>query len=398
LYYNYIWLQNINLLYVALTRAKRYCYPVIVEKAKNNGKGKKNKDDIKIFGKDFINKLNTDKIIKVDLNSIDKVKNLEKNGINENKLSFSDLKEVSKIDLDKFNSKIENIYSYSSISHFGNLAKSSAEKKDILNIVMEFNPYKNEDKIDFEEKYSDFSGILAGNIFHETMENIILKNFDLFKNPSFEILEKFKKISEQAIKKYYKNKKIIQFFTEENTKMIVNTLKATLPNLDKKICHLNNIYPEVMFLAKAKDSTIKDILKIFNKEDAKDIADDKNLLIKGYFNGYIDLVFIEDKKIYFIDWKTSDLSQYFEKNDENLNNKLNNEILQKVINKSNYDIQYNIYSAVLYKFVKKNKLPYKFGGLYYCFVRYVNENENRGIFFKEFNENELENLANSLLI
>lgn len=394
LYHNYIRLQNINLLYVALTRAKRYCYPVIIENTKNN----RNKDDKKFFGKNFINKLNTDKIIKVDLNLSDTVKNFEKDELSENKLSFSELKEALKIDLDKYNSKIENIYSYSSISYFCNLAKSPAVKKDLLDIVMEFNPYNNEDKIDFEEKYSDFSGYLAGNIFHETMENIILKNFDLFKNPSFEILEKFKKISEKAIKKYYKNKDIIHFFTEENTKMIVNALKVTLPNLDKKICQLDNIYPEVMFFARAKDSTIKDILKIFNKEDVKNIADDKNLLIKGYFNGYIDLVFIEDKKIYFIDWKTNDLSQYFEKDNDSLNNKLNNEILKKVINKSNYDIQYTIYSAVLYQFVKKNELPYKFGGLYYCFVRYMNENENSGVFFKEFNENELENLTNSLLI
>ncbi|HPC38609.1 MAG TPA: UvrD-helicase domain-containing protein [Exilispira sp.] len=385
-------IQDNNLRYVAITRAKKRLYTFIstdpneenIDKNEDNSKdkNKQNKNDFKsLLIEDYrIEKISVDiDDIKLDEN-IQKDKNYE-----DKKLEMEKLIEIPEINLQDYDLKVENIYSYSSISHLKNkVIKSDVDKKDLLDIVVEYKPYKEEEEKDFEEKYSDFKGRLAGNIFHETMEKLIVENFELYKNPFDQNIERIKKISGEMIKKYYKSERIIKIFSDKNLNLVLNTLKTTIPLYNKKIYQLEDLYPEVEFLAKAKDKSLKELYKIFKNLDEKNIIFEEDLILKGYYKGFIDLVFIEDGKINFIDWKTNDLTEY-ENN------------FEKAISEYNYDIQYKLYSAILYNFVRSYNLPYEFGNIYYFFVRYVKEDDNSGVYVKVFDKNELEDLCNKIM-
>lgn len=385
-------IQDNNLRYVAITRAKKrlYTFISIDSGEKKNDKNEDNsKDENKENKNDLKNLLIEDGRIENIIVNIDDI-NLDENiqkckNYEEKKLEMGKLIEIPEINLQDYEFKVENIYSYSSISNLKNkVIKSDVNKKDLLDIVVEYKPYKEEEEKDFEEKYSDFKGRLAGNIFHETMEKLIVENFDLYKNPFDKNIERIKNLSEEMIKKYYKSERIIKSFSDENLNLILNTLKTTIPLYDKKIYQLENLYPEVEFLAKAKDKSLKELYKIFKNFDEKNIIFEEDLILKGYYKGFIDLVFIEDGKINFIDWKTNDLTEY-ENN------------FEKAISEYNYDIQYKLYSAILYNFVRSYNLPYEFGNVYYFFVRYVKENDNSGVYVKVFDKNELEDLCNKII-
>jgi ATP-dependent exoDNAse (exonuclease V) beta subunit len=129
-------------------------------------------------------------------------------------------------------------------------------------------------------------------------------------------------------------------------------------------------------------------------------------------------LFIQNKKIYIIDWKTNRLDLGGEKNqnyadllnelDESNKDLVDDPIFKeknvedfdilssitKIIKKSYYDVQYNLYSAAIYKYLKSYNLLDRFelGGIYYCFIRYMEKNTGKAIYYKAIDENYLKYL------
>ena len=91
---------------------------------------------------------------------------------------------------------------------------------------------------------------------------------------------------------------------------------------------------------------------------------------RGFFNGAIDLFFEHGSRYYIVDWKTNrldDIGSY------------TGEALTTVMGKSGYSLQYLIYTAALFKYLKmRRRVPEEewerfydahFGGVRYLFVR-----------------------------
>ncbi|WAI18404.1 MAG: exodeoxyribonuclease V subunit beta [Buchnera aphidicola (Acyrthosiphon caraganae)] len=100
--------------------------------------------------------------------------------------------------------------------------------------------------------------------------------------------------------------------------------------------------------------------------------------VKGILKGFIDLVFIWKKKYYILDYK----SNWLGKN----NSFYSNMYIKKEIIKKRYDLQYQIYTIAIHKYLQKKikKYNYKdnFGGIFYIFLRAMDHNKkNNGIFY-----------------
>lgn len=100
--------------------------------------------------------------------------------------------------------------------------------------------------------------------------------------------------------------------------------------------------------------------------------------ITGLLKGFIDLVFFWNKKYYLLDYKTNWLghnsSSYIQSN------------MELEIMKYHYDLQYQIYTIALHRFLKKTCVTYNyekhFGGIYYLFIRGMDGlSSNNGIYF-----------------
>ncbi len=381
-------LQNYNTFYVATTRAKNNLY-IFIEKdeEKEDENSEKNKNNI--------NKLikNLKRIYPIDYDSFEE-KKLEID-IKENNLSkISNIKKAEELDTGIFNEKIENSYSYSSIVHIHNLPKESEKTRKIaLEYVIDFKPFTQENSYDFEERYSSFMGKIAGNIFHETMQNIFNNKQDIKEEINQEFIEKIKNISEKIIIKYYRSKDIIKNFVDENTNLVINTLKAEIPLLKKRIIDIDNALSEVEFFAKARKNNLLSFYKACNRKVSE--KELKEVFINGYYRGFIDLLFIENNTINIIDWKTNNLSDLTQEDFQG--NVIDKNIIDRAMIKNNYDIQYYLYSAAVYKYIKVNKLPYDFINIYYFFVRYVDEKNNNGVYSKKIDKDQLEELSKILL-
>ncbi|QCI20582.1 exodeoxyribonuclease V subunit beta [Buchnera aphidicola (Brachycaudus cardui)] len=99
--------------------------------------------------------------------------------------------------------------------------------------------------------------------------------------------------------------------------------------------------------------------------------------ITGILRGFIDLFFIYNKKYYILDYKSNWLGKD--------NNFYSMQSIKKEIINRRYDIQYQIYTVAIHKYLEKKIKNYNyqkdFGGVFYIFLRAVNNQENHGIFY-----------------
>ena len=210
-------------------------------------------------------------------------------------------------------------------------------------------------------------GAETGLLFHRIMETIDFSNED--KQLELRIKEEIK-TSNPAYEEWcpvilntVKKVLNIELITEEKEKII---LKKT--DKSKKI-------PEMEFYLSVENE------KKFLKEIFKDIPETfkKNMpnngfTLKTYLRGFIDLIFQWQGKFFIIDWKSNFLGD--SPDDYNIDN------LEKVISSHLYFLQYYIYSAALYAFLKTRKDYFdynEFGGVFYIFIRGVEH--GKGIFF-----------------
>ncbi|MEX2602268.1 MAG: exodeoxyribonuclease V subunit beta [Balneolaceae bacterium] len=112
----------------------------------------------------------------------------------------------------------------------------------------------------------------------------------------------------------------------------------------------------------------------------------------GYMTGFIDLIVLQGGKWYILDYKSNWLG---DKPIEYSPEKLKEEILA-----SGYDLQYHIYTVALKKYLEQRQPGFNynehFGGVCYLFVRGMEENSGRGIFYHKPDESRLLTLEQEL--
>ncbi|WP_168867751.1 exodeoxyribonuclease V subunit beta [Enterobacteriaceae endosymbiont of Plateumaris braccata] len=98
---------------------------------------------------------------------------------------------------------------------------------------------------------------------------------------------------------------------------------------------------------------------------------------QGILKGFIDLIILWNNKYYIIDYKSNWLGKNY--------NKYTNKCMEKDINLNRYDLQYQIYTLVLHKYlysrIKNYNYEKHFGSVLYLYIRGINniKNSSNGI-------------------
>ena len=355
--------ENMRLLYVALTRASSRLYFYIREPAKNftsTSIGRCISSDIE----NAFEKLKRWK----DLFSIEncKTQKAEHKFIrNISHSSYSNLDFSAKIPSGQINSS------------FSQKVKGQNKDKDCDERE---NTPQNQILPASERKYAHAfpAGTQAGNFFHEVFENI-----DFKKNEHLETVE--------SLLKKHGIKRADPLVAHE---IILETLNATL-NKHRgesiRLCELEkeDLIAEMEFHINAPDFAFKDLgqhlaeanpecsfaLYLQKKNDSRPIQIDQ-LFLKGF----IDLTFKKNNQFFVLDWKSNLLTGQ--------QNGFESKNLRKVMNDSDYVLQYHLYTLALHRFLKntlQNKYRYSenLGGAYYLFLRGMHrpKQADDGIFF-----------------
>ncbi|MCP4297008.1 MAG: exodeoxyribonuclease V subunit beta [Proteobacteria bacterium] len=105
--------------------------------------------------------------------------------------------------------------------------------------------------------------------------------------------------------------------------------------------------------------------------------------INGFMKGFIDMVFCCEGRYYILDWKTNHLGDRADS--------YSKEQMELKINDYHYNLQYIIYTVALHKYLKTRIPDYKFethfGGIYYIFLRGLNDREpESGVYYQSLAE------------
>ncbi|AXN02052.1 Exodeoxyribonuclease V beta chain [Candidatus Purcelliella pentastirinorum] len=354
--------ENIRKFYVALTRAIYNCNIVVIltNKKKETNINNQNELNYLINNKNELNfkkyLINFQKIFSKNEINISYFKN--KKNINYNEINF--IKEKEKIYYLKHTLK-----NNSQINSFSSIKKEELKNKKLY-------IKKNIKKNNILTPHNFPRGKYYGNFLHKLLENIDfnkplnynfinkkIKNIELNKNWTPIIIDWLKNIlNKQLNKKNICLSKIKKNKYKKELKFYIKIKKIITKNIfNKMMCYYDNI------------SLQSPKLK-FNK-------------LSGILTGSIDMIFNWQNKYYLIDYKSNWLG-YSDKSYSYM--KLKNTIIQY-----RYDLQYNIYALALHKYLKQKMKNYKFeknfGGIFYLFIRGINNNNKHGIFFKKIKFN-----------
>ena len=124
--------------------------------------------------------------------------------------------------------------------------------------------------------------------------------------------------------------------------------------------------------------TLALLLKAFDKKYHLPEMEAKNL--KGFLNGAIDMVFMQNHRFYILDWKSNFLgdtvSQYGQT------------AMKKAMQSHHYYLQYLIYCVALKRYLQLRHIELtqdNFGGVIYAFIRGIRaeQKNSNGIFFEQ---------------
>ncbi|MBO5791550.1 MAG: UvrD-helicase domain-containing protein [Lentisphaeria bacterium] len=181
--------------------------------------------------------------------------------------------------------------------------------------------------------------------------------------------------------------------SEAVTKMVHRMLNAPIPDCDGGTFRFSEIAPEEK---KCEFEFVYEFGNAFNTRHLFNFAakyfrekfhvkcpesiDESTTYDQGFFNGSIDLFFRHNGKFYIVDWKTNKLKsmKYYA-----------DLLLSHAMAGSRYYLQYMIYTAALFKYLKlrmpecgseKELYDKYFGGVRYIFVRGFDGTGKRGVF------------------
>jgi len=392
--------ENLRLLYVALTRAKKLCYLVWgrINKAETSAmayllhdllpdKNIVKTDDIVAEIKSRFDKLGDDEIF-TDLKRISDKSNgsIELSLIpDENDLKYKPLVGKGKnLFCRKFNGKIDRkwkVSSYSSLvydkiqdhelpdhdSIYMPKFKTTDSHIDFQNISRQF------EQTDGPEKNDIFSfpkGAKPGIFFHEIFENID------FKKDSTDIKESLitDKLHEYGFDLKWKNIVCDMINNVISTPLFTNRKNFLLSSISG-----GDRINEMEFYFPLKTVTPKKIRKIFSDYGGINISSEFPLHMerlsfspsKGFMKGYIDMIFQYEDKFYLLDWKSNHLGNNTED--------YKKASIDRIMSEDLYILQYHIYLLALHQYLRLHLPEYNyesdFGGVLYMFLRGIDKHK-----------------------
>ena len=158
-------------------------------------------------------------------------------------------------------------------------------------------------------------------------------------------------------------------------KWIRDILKAPLGQFSLKDVGLKDRLDEMEFHFPLATST--SLVKFLTEQRYLEGASNKALLLQGQMTGLVDLLFRRDGKYYIADYKSTFLG--------NSLTYYNNESVARAMHSHQYHLQYLIYTVAIHRMLKQKLPGYQYsthmGGAYYLFLRGMNQQDSRGIFF-----------------
>ncbi|BAC24412.1 recB [Wigglesworthia glossinidia endosymbiont of Glossina brevipalpis] len=280
-------------------------------------------------------------------------------------------KKILKTNFSFFNIK-KNIISNKKEDYFFKSISFSYIKKNNFNKLNYIYEHEKENK----EKIYDFntSFLPKGKIFGKFIHKI------------FEKLNFTKNIDKNIIKENLVKYEFDLSLTNDLAEWIKNIIKKPL-NEDflslSRIKQKNKLTELKFYLSinsKIKEKEFNFLIKKYDPISSKCFCLKNINNINGILTGSVDLVFLWKKKYYFLDYKSNWLGE----NSSFYNKK--NMTLEMI--KHRYDIQYQIYSVAIHRYLKYKIKKYDynkhFGGIYYLFVRGINNlcrKTKNGIYF-----------------
>lgn len=215
-----------------------------------------------------------------------------------------------------------------------------------------------------------------GTAVHHIFENIDFSNDDNWKSVISEYLER-----ENIDPKW---QPVVYAMLQ---KTVSKPLLASKPSLRMAEILPEEMVAEMQFHFSNRHVELQDLLNIIRPDSQQEELLD-NFADEGFMTGFIDLTFRFGGQYYIIDYKTNHLGNDVED--------YSRQELDEAMAEHFYDLQYHLYLVALHRFLKQ-KLPdydYKrhIGGVFYLFVRGINEKNDAGIYFDRPNEEKIDEL------
>ncbi|QJC36683.1 exodeoxyribonuclease V subunit beta [Enterobacteriaceae endosymbiont of Donacia simplex] len=357
--------ENLRLLYVSLTRSIFHC-SVGISNIKFFNFKKLNSYNKYFNALDFLLKKKNN-ISNIDLKII--LKKLKDQDISIKIIKKKNIIKINSKILKKtnnkllFTSKINNFfYKNKIISSYSQINKQQNNNLNYLNINLK-DEFSNINKKNIKKTQYNFPhGKYMGIIIHK-----ILEKLDFTQN-----------ITRKFIKQELIRNNINPIWHIIITNWFNNIIKTPIGNKNIILNQVNNKNKKTEFKfylsIKNSFSSIK-YNNIINKYDviSRKLPKLKFKTIQGFLLGVIDLIFLWDKKYYIIDYKSNWLGDNYK---DYKKKNIENDICLK-----RYDIQYQIYSLSLHKYLKYRIKNYNykkhFGGIIYLYIRGIYDKRSK---------------------
>lgn len=156
---------------------------------------------------------------------------------------------------------------------------------------------------------------------------------------------------------------------------IQDILEAPLGHFSLKDVGLTDRLDEMEFHFPLATST--NLVQFLAERGYLEGASNKPLLLQGQMTGLVDLLFRQDGKYYIADYKSNFLGNSLADYDD--------ESVAHAMQSHQYHLQYLIYTVAVHRMLKQKLPGYDYelhmGGAYYLFLRGMNQEDSKGVFF-----------------
>lgn len=293
----------------------------------------------------------------------------------------------------EFSGCIDLSWKIASYSYLTGMKKQFGEDLPFIEEENVFSPERplSEEKSS-ENMFSFPRGPAAGSLLHE-----ILKSTDFSSLP----YGNAKNIIHEKLRKYNFEEKwesvVFNLITDLSRTNLENPLvdlgqQSSLDRIDPSRC-----LKEMAFTFPVSNLSLIRIIDLLQNHQIIDAGKKASEIytfninqLRGFFKGFIDMVFEYENRFYLLDWKSNYLGDRYED--------YSTAIIHDYMKSSSYVLQYLIYTVALDKYLRAKVKNYSyenhFGGVYYVFLRGIGANapKNNGIYFDRLSSNLLEQL------
>lgn len=222
-------------------------------------------------------------------------------------------------------------------------------------------------------------GAQTGNFFHDILEHYSFANTKA---------ETLKTLAENKSKQYQIDPKWLDISIEQVEYIRSMPLKSPYTTGESIVFSKipdQQILKEMEFFFSIKGLDKASLSQVIKKHRGKGFDTILDLLekigtteLKGFMNGFIDMIFCYEDRYYILDWKSNKLGSGIEF--------YTAPYLLESMEHSHYNLQYFIYTIALHKYLKNRLHGYDFdqhfGGAYYIYLRGIEKGSTKhGVFY-----------------